>query len=160
MKIYLLFLLLAFPILIYGQTSYKIKKDANRVILLNHTGTVVDTLENIASSGNIRCFHLHERLFMINEIYSGNAISFIIQEFYVHQEKFVQKRSVSLNTRGCLASKDLKSFKIKVRKGRIVWKFRRKGKKHKGAFSLEEYGKLKSLELPKNVCNKNPYSGY
>ena len=66
----------------------------------------------------------------------------------------------SLQTKECLSLQDRKTFKIKIKKNKICWKFRRKSKKYQGWFSLKEFDEQRSLILPADVCNENPHSGY
>lgn len=153
----IVFILLLFPILSFSQKTYKFKEKGPNLFLTDKKGNHLDTIMNMTSGEDIKVFFLDERIFKVDVLCSMRSISTFIEEYYIDNSKFILKRNIHLKTDGCL-EESYHKFKIKIKKGRIIWKLRRDGKTYKGEYTLKEFETLKFLELPESVCDEEPYA--
>lgn len=141
---------------LHGLSAQNILQKNFGVVLVAQNGEYQDSLVSMSTDYSPKLYKVEGKSILIDKLGS----IFTVSQIDSHNKELVVKHTVTLQTRGCLSSQDLDTFRIKVKKEKICWKFRRKGKKYKGAFLLKEIEEQQTLNLPHNVCNKNPFSGY
>jgi hypothetical protein len=153
-------LLLTLPIFTYGQGLHKIKKKGKYIYLVNKQGKYLDTLITFPKSYK-NFYPFAEKIFVMDYLAPMNCSSdIIIQEFSVEGDKFVLKNNILLKRCECLSVEDTRKFKVKIKKRKIIWKFRRGKKKYKGEFIPKGLEELQFIELPKSVCCEDPSDLY